>query len=199
MNKFVNYSIESATASQTDSAIIDQHQQRKARVLSANAAGTDAADLKFYPADEAGRTTVNTAALIDATSLIVDADDNGADINGRIITTSDFCIVELDTASIRGIWQLFAISSVSADATNDKNTLGVTPFDGGTGLDIAVAATNRAYIVFAGDVATVDVDANALQLRDPFVGVNGHPLGITINEGASGTTHRVSGTVEYTD
>ncbi len=190
----VQFNIDDATANQIDSTVIQQHHGKRIDILTANATGTNAADLKWYPAKDGGKTTVAAAALVDAVLLVLNADDTGLKVGGVTVTTNDFCIVELDT----GGHQLFAILSVTADAPNDEVDIGVTPFGGGTGLDSAVAATNIAHIVRVADVALVDVGNASLSLENPSSGARGNPFGITINEGAGGTTHRVNGVAQYT-
>ncbi len=197
--KTVSFNIESASASQTDTDIIENFQQKKALIRTANVAGTNAADFKFYPGRNKGKTTVDTDAAAAATSVIVDTTNvGGTEVNGRAITTSDFLLVQLDKANSKNkIWQLLDITATSAGTS--KNTLTVSAFDGGTGLEEAITALNIAYIVASEDVATIDVDANALQLEFTFVGFNGHPLALSINEGASGTTHRANGIAQYVE
>jgi len=189
----LSYNIDDATVDQTDAIVIQQRAGKRIDINSANATGSNAADLKWYPATQNGKTKVSAAALINAVLISLDADDTGTKVGGVVVTTSDFVIVQLDT----GGYQLFDILSVAADAGNDEIDIGVTAFGGGTGLDAAVAADNVAYIVFAADVGLVDVGNASISLEDAFSGRRGHPFGITIGESGGGTTHRVNGQAQY--
>lgn len=197
-----------SAASQSDSFVADKFRKLKAFVRSLNATGGNAADtIRFFPAGNKGQTTVNTTAAAAATSVIVDADDNGADINGNIITTSDFLLVNLDSGNN---WQLLTIGGVSADAANDRNTLSTLgAFDGGTGLESAVtvvaaaptgagthAFNPEAYIIFAADVQTLNLGIKDLNLEFTASGNAGHPLALT-NDGNAAVSHFMQGVIQY--
>lgn len=199
--KTVFFNIEDATASQTDTDVIENFQQKKPLIRTANVTGTNAADLKWYPGRNKGKTTVQVAAAKNATAItLVTSDAAGAKVNGRTVLTTDFLLVQLDSVSAAGkIWALLDISAVAPSAGNTKIVLTVVGFDGITGLEEAVTAANIAYIVAVEDVGTIDVDAASLQLEYVFAGFNGHPAAISINEGAGGTTHRANGVAQYVD
>ncbi len=201
MGKFTSFSVDSAVASQVDYAVIGIHQQLKGLVRSANVLGTNAADFKFYPGTNRGRTTVSTAALINAVTLVVQATNNaGTQVNDYVIA-NDFVLVALDGPGLHKGWQLLDVTGTSANVgaggVNGTNDLTVAAFEGGTGLDVASALGRVAYLTPANVVSTIDVDATSFELRLPFVGDAGHPFALSINEGAGGTTHRMSGVVEY--
>jgi hypothetical protein len=192
MSKFVAFAINGSVA-QEDTFVIEQHQVRKALVRSCNAEGTSTADLKFYPPSQPRQTTVKTAALAAATSVVLNASATGQ-INGRTPVAGDTLFIQKDT----GHWQMLGVGVVTPGV--DQVTLSaLVAKDGGVGLESAVAVDNVAYVIPAAEVAVVTIDANAVQLTNPHVGQPGHPLGVSINETGPGTTHRASGVVEFVD
>jgi len=200
MEKYANFAGSSA-ASQTDSAVVPSYRNFKPLIRTLSYRGGTAADaVKIYPATLLGKTTVEDAAADDATSIDLVGDSGANDtINGVTVTTSDFVILTLDgigDGPSKNGYQLAAIGALGGATSGTIDITTLTPFDGGTGLDAAIVAGATAWIVFASDVVTIDIDTNSDTIYDVAVGGAGTPIGVALVS-AGANQHDFGGTVKY--
>ena len=168
------------------------------------ATGGSAGALLHGFAGRAGRkTTVKTAAIDAATTLVLNGDDAGL-INGYTPTTSDYVLVagnatSADDAFGTGIgWRILKIGGVTVTAASDQVSLtSLVGQDGHTGMEGTVSAGAVAYVISATDLVTLPLAAAAVVYEDVLIGEPGAPVGmLLVPGGATAHFYSISGTFE---
>lgn len=207
--KSVPFSIPVASVQGSVPFVFEPMQGKRVAIASLNVTGGNAADtVQWYAPANAGKTTVKTAIAASATTANLTGDTGANDtLNGHVVTTSDYVLVQLDARDRRfgwGGWQIFRIGTLGGATAGeiDINSIDTTAdedqFHEATTIRGAAAAGNRAYVIDSTEKASSAVGAATLNLELPFIGNPGAP-GVLSSVGEAAAAHYFSGVAIYVD
>lgn len=177
----------SSAANTTKSAIIPGLPGVQAFLKNLHATGGNASTTVYVFAATHGRkTTVKTAAVDAATTIVLNGDDTTGFINGYQIVDNDYLLIATNAGSADDLvgkghgWRVMLISGATETGASDQVSCTVSGLDGHTGLEGTLSAGAVAYVIPAATMVAYTVGSASIDKENCIVGEVGAPIGALI-------------------